>query len=104
MVEFLSKMLSHNQPALDALTEGLHRLTLHFPLIPLYLKMFIKLTEEFKKVPASVTELYERYFDLALGREDPDKGIEVLFDYLVKRRLLATLACEKFFLRKMWSL
>ena len=96
-IKFLSKILSHNQPALEALTEGLGKLSLHFPLIPLSLKMLIKLAEDSKEVPASITELYERYFDLALGREDPDKGIEVLFDYLVKRRFLATLAYEKFF-------
>ena len=43
-----------------------------------------------------MTELYDRFFDMILGREDREKGIQVLFDYLVKKRFLAELAYSEF--------
>ena len=47
--------------------------------------------------PSSITELYDRYFDLALGSEDyQKKGIEVLFDYHTKKQFLAALAYREF--------
>jgi hypothetical protein len=96
-INLLSKFLANNQLMLSALTEGLERLRLHFPLIPLSLRMLVSLAEESKEIPSSITELYERYFDLVLGRYDLDKGITVLFDYLVKKRLLGFFAYELFF-------
>jgi hypothetical protein len=47
-------------------------------------------------VPASLTELYERYTDVVLGKYDKNKGIEVLFDYTIKKRFLAALAYQEF--------
>ncbi len=54
------------------------------------------IVEEHKEIPASVTELYERYNDSVLGRYDKNKGIEVLFEYLIKKRFLSSLAFHEF--------
>lgn len=62
------------------------------PMVPLSLIFLLELVEEKKEIPASVTELYDRFSDIALGRWDKEKGIEVLFEYLVKKRFLASLA------------
>ena len=43
-----------------------------------------------------MTELFDRFFDMALGREDPDKGIENLWEYIVKKRFLGELANAEF--------
>ena len=76
--------------------ESLEKIQAQMLLVPLYLMLLIELVEEHKEVPASVTELYDRFFDMALGREDKEKGIEVLFDYLIKKKFLGALAYNEF--------
>lgn len=98
-VTYLSKMLAHNPSLFDSLRSGLERIRFHFPLIPLSLRMLVSIAEESKDVPASITELYDRFFDTAFGRDDSEKGIEVLFDYIVKRRFVASLAYAEFFVK-----
>lgn len=96
-VSLLSKLLLDDRRALAALTDGLESLSVQYPLNPLTLRMLVSLVEEAKEVPASITELYEQFFDIALGRYDFEKGIEVLFDYQSKGMLLANLAFSLFF-------
>src|SRR5690606_15420240 len=61
------------------------------------LQLLIELAESHREIPASVTELYDRFSDQVLGRFDKDKGIEVLFEYFIKKRFLANLAFNEFF-------
>ena len=76
--------------------ESLERIKAQILLVPLSLLLLVELVEEHKEIPASVTELYDRFFDMALGREDTEKGIKTLFDYLVKKRFLGVLAYHEF--------
>ena len=71
--------------------ESLEKIQAQILLVPLSLMLLVELVEEHREVPASVTELYDRFFDMALGREDREKGIEVLFDYHIKKKFLAEL-------------
>ncbi len=82
---------------LEALKSGLDRIKLQMPLTPLSLLLLVQLAEDHREIPASLTELYDRFCDMILGRYDKDRGIEVLFDYLVKKRFLAVLAYKEFF-------
>jgi hypothetical protein len=84
---------------LDALREGLEKIRFQIPIIPLSLVLLLEVVEEHQEVPASVTELYDRFIDVVLGREDKKKGIEVLFEYRVKKRFLADLAFNAFLCR-----
>ncbi len=52
--------------------------------------------KEHEEIPASVTELYDRFFDMVLGREDRKKGIEILFEYHIKKKFLGELAYQEF--------
>ena len=94
-LKLVSKLISDNE-ALAAMRESLEKIQTQVLLVPLSLMLLVELVEEHKEVPASVTELYDRFFDMALGREDREKGIEVLFDYLIKKRFLGTLAYREF--------
>ena len=76
--------------------EGLEKIQTQILLVPLSLMLLIELVEEHQEIPASVTELYDRFFDMALGKEDREKGIEVLFEYHIKKKFLATLAYREF--------
>ena len=75
---------------LNDLKDALDKIKYQIPIIPLSLMLLLTFVEEKKEIPASVTELYDRFFDLVLGREDRSKGIEVLFEYFVKKRFLSS--------------
>ena len=90
-----SKLISDHD-VLVAMQESLEKIQDQILLVPLSLMLLVELVEEHREVPASVTELYDRFFDMALGREDREKGIEVLFDYHIKKKFLAELAYREF--------
>jgi hypothetical protein len=92
----LIEKVQNNPLVVDHIRDGLDKMRYQIPMVPLSLILLIEIVEEHKEVPASVTELYERYGDSVLGRHDKDKGIEVLFEYLIKKRFLADLAYSEF--------
>lgn len=94
-IKLVSKLVNDHS-VLETMKESLQRIQNQIMLVPLSLMLLVDLVEEHKEVPASVTELYDRFFDMALGREDREKGIDVLFDYLIKKRFLSTLAYSEF--------
>ena len=79
--QLFSKLINDNK-VLAVVREILEKIRAQMFLVPLSLMLLIELVEEYKEVPASLTELYDRFFDMVLGREDREKEIEVLFDYL----------------------
>lgn len=93
----LFENITANHDVLKALKGGLDQIKNQIPMIPLSLMMLVDLVEEHKEIPASITELYDRYYDATLGKYDTKKGIEVLFDYLVKKRFASSLAYHEFF-------
>ena len=94
-LRLVSKLIS-DRDVLSAMRESLEKIQAQILLVPLSLMLLVELVEEHREVPASVTELYDRFFDMALGREDREKGIEVLFDYHIKKKFLAELAYTEF--------
>lgn len=81
---------------LQTLRGELNKIRFQIPMVPLSLILLLELVEENNEVPASITELYERYTDMVLGKHDKRKGIEVLFEYTVKKRFLAALGYKEF--------
>jgi GTPase SAR1 family protein len=92
----LIEKIHSNSDALTTLKNGLEHIRNQIPMVPLSLILLIEIVEEHKEIPASVTELYDRYHDSVLGRYDKEKGIEVLFEYLIKKRFLSELAFTAF--------
>lgn len=82
---------------LTSLKDGLNKISFKIPLVPLSLILLIRIVEDNKEIPASVTELYKQFTELMLGRWDQEKGIEVIFAYVAKNYFLANLAYEEFF-------
>ena len=93
----LFEKLVKRKEILSNLKDGLEKIKFQIPMVPLSLMLLIDLVEDNKEIPASVTELYDRFYDLMLGRWDSEKGIKVLFEYFVKRSFLAELAYKEFF-------
>lgn len=95
-LKLCTKLAKGGSQTIEVLKDGLERIKTQFPMVPLSLVFLIELIEQNKEIPASVTELYDRFFDITLGRWDNEKGLEVLFDYLVKKRFLSALAYKAF--------
>ena len=93
----LFEKLVNDIQVLDVLKDGLDKIKFQISMTPLSLLLLIELAENRRELPASVTELYDRFCDLILGRYDKEKGIEVLFEYLIKKRFLSTLAFKEYF-------
>lgn len=89
--------LVNNRQVLVSLKEGLEKMRYQIPMVPLSLILLVELAEEKKEIPASVTELYDRFFDLMLGRWDKEKGLDILFEYFRKRNFLTELAFKEFY-------
>ena len=94
-LKMVSKLAS-TPNILETMKESLEKIQSQILLVPLSLMLLVELVEEHKEIPASLTELYDRFFDMALGREDREKGIEILFDYRIKKKFLGTLAYSEF--------
>lgn len=92
----LFEKLHGNDELIQTLRGELNKIRYQIPMVPLSLLLLLELVEENREVPASLTELYERYTDIVLGRHDKRKGIEVLFEYTIKKRFLADLAYTEF--------
>ncbi len=95
-LQFLDKVIADTQ-VLEVLKDGLDAIKFQMALTPLSLYLLLEIAEAHKEIPASIVELYDRYCDLVLGRYDREKGIEVLFDYVVKKRFLSSLAYREFY-------
>ncbi|HAJ32740.1 MAG TPA: hypothetical protein DCK79_05145 [Candidatus Atribacteria bacterium] len=93
----LFEKLVQDENKLKCLKNCLEKITFQIPKVPLSLILLIELVEENKEIPASITELYERFSDLMLGRWDSEKGIKIIFEYIIKRNFLSELAFKEFF-------
>lgn len=96
----LFEKVAKSKEILDPLKYALSKIQSQIPMVPLSLMLLMELVENEKEVPASITELYERFFELMLGRWDREKGIKVLFEYYVKGSFLAELAYREYLEKK----
>jgi len=100
----LIKKIVRNPDSIEAVRKALQQVEQRIPLNPLSITLLLELVEEHKELPSSVTELYERFLDLALGRWDETKGLAVLFDYYTKKRFLSELAYVEFYKKERLSI
>ena len=92
----LVERVTSDSSVLTILKEGLARINHQMALTPLALEMLIDIAEAEREIPGSISEIFDRYSDLALGRFDSRKGMEVVFDYYIKKRFLSELAWREF--------
>ncbi len=96
IIKLCEKLVS-NKECLERIKKGLTDIKNQIPLIPLSLLLLIRVIEERKEIPASITEIYSKYFELVLGRWDIEKGLEILTDYIVCEHFISELAYEEFY-------
>ncbi len=93
------KNLNKEAKLLTSLKDELSNLKTQIQLYPLSFWLLLDLAEQNKEVPATITEIYAQYIDMALGARDHSKGINIFFDYKIKKYFLRKLAFEKFYLQ-----
>ena len=89
--------LVHDAEIVDILKEGIANLRSHMSLSPLSVSLLLDIAEAEREIPGTVGEIFEQYIDIALGRYDFERGIDVVFHYFVKKQMLSELAFHKFF-------
>lgn len=90
-LKLLDKLAGGNKDKLKVLKSGLEKIQFKMPMVPLSLILLFELVEQKREVPASVHELYDSLSDIALGRWEKDKGIEMLFEVSSEEALLGRL-------------
>ena len=95
-VEFFSKMVT-NPDTLEDLKDALEQIRANLALTPLTLLLLVQLAEGADEIPATIGELYDRFTDEVLGKNDFAKGLEVAFDYQIRKRFLAALSFDEFY-------
>ncbi|MCB1144532.1 MAG: AAA family ATPase [Leptospiraceae bacterium] len=81
----------------NIIVDSINKLGKNLPLTPISIILLVELIEQEKEIPASLVELYQRYLELVLGNIDSKKGLEVLFDFPIKEKLLSRLAFQEFY-------
>ena len=95
-IDFLHRSVK-DEELFRILDEGLKRDDLRISFIPLALELLIEIATIEREIPASITEIFERFTDSVLGRYDIAKGIDSVFEYFIKKKFLAELAWQEFF-------
>ena len=94
-LELVSRISNDSQVA-KIVQDGLLRINHQIILTPMTLELLVEVAEAEREIPGSKSEIFDRYTDIALGRYDSQKGIQVAFDFYVKKRFLAKLSWEEF--------
>ncbi|MFC1974083.1 NACHT domain-containing protein [Chloroflexota bacterium] len=84
----------------EILKSGLLHDEFKIQLTPLAIELLIEVATYEREVPASLVEIFERYTDVACGKYDKGRGIESVFEHHVKKRFLAELAWNEFYLKE----
>ena len=89
--------LVHDPEIVTILKEGILNLQTYMALSPLSVSLLLDIAEAEREVPGTIGEIFEQYMDIALGRYDIERGIEVVFQFFIKKQLLSELAWFEFF-------
>lgn len=97
-VEFIKNMAQKQSILLDNLEAKLFELEGQIPFYPLALRLLIEVVEKHKEVPASITELYNRYIGIIFGEYEISIELDRLFEPRIKRDFLTELSYEVFYI------
>jgi len=96
-IEFIKNMAQKHNILLDNLEKKLFELEGQIPFYPLALRLLIEVVEKHKEVPASITELYNRYIGIVFGEYELSVELDKLFEPRIKRDFLTDLSYEVFY-------
>ena len=95
-INFVKKIVKDNNNFLN-IEKNIKELENQIPFYPLALRLLVDIVKDKKEIPASITELYNRYMELIFGKYNTNISIDKLFEPKVKDIFFSSLAYECFF-------
>ena len=95
-IQLIDRLASDTATA-TIIKEGISNLQSHMTLSPLTISLLLDIAEAEREVPSTIGEIFDQYMDIALGRYDVERGLEVVFQYYIKKQMIAELAFTEFF-------
>lgn len=96
-INYIKKILEKNQILVGTLIKGIEQLKHQIPLYPMALSLLIEIAEKHQEIPASISELYKRFIEMALGQSNDDEHISAIFEPNIKREFLECISYQKFY-------
>jgi len=97
-INYIRSILGKNKILISSLLKGLEQLKHQIPLYPMSLSLLIEIAEKQHEIPASISELYKRYIEIALSQESDGEKIHVLFEPNIKKDFFESIAYEIYYL------
>lgn len=96
-MEFIRRMAEKNQKLMQGLLENIQQFQHQIPMTAMSLALLIEIAEKHNEIPASITDLYERYINMIIGVDDRNTEINQLFEPRYKLDFLTTVSYELFY-------
>lgn len=96
-IEFLKRMAGKNQNLINSLLKNIQELQHQIPMTPMSLVLLIEIAEKYNEIPASISELYDRYINMVIGVDNTDTNVTQLFEPRYKLYFLISISYELFF-------
>jgi hypothetical protein len=93
----IKKLAEQKNLLITNLENSLRELEGQIPFYPLALHLLVDVVEKHKEIPASITELYNRYISMVFGEYKVDTEIDKLFEPKIKKEFFSSFAYEIFF-------
>lgn len=95
----IKKLIQQKNILITNIEDSLKELEGQIPFYPLALKLLVDVVEKHQEVPASITELYNRYISIIFGEYKVDIEIDKLFEPKIKKEFFSSLAYNEFFIK-----
>lgn len=102
-IEFIKRMAGKNEELINGLLNNLQELQHQIPMTPMSLSLLVEIAEKHKEIPASISELYNRYIDMVMGVDNTNNEISQLFVPRYKIHFLLSVSYELFFQKNVSS-
>jgi len=96
--DFIKKMTKKQNILVSNLEKSLNELEGQIPFYPLALRLLVEVVDKHNEIPASITELYNKYIAIIFGELELSADIDKLFNPTIKREFFSELSYKKFFL------
>lgn len=96
-IEFIKRMAGKNQTLIKGLLKNIEELQHQIPMSAMSLALLVEIAEKHNEIPASITELYDRYINMVVGVDNRDMEINQLFEPRYKIDFLMTISYELFY-------
>lgn len=96
-IVLIKKLAEQKNLLISNLENSLRELEGQIPFYPLALRLLVEVIEKHKEIPASITELYNRYISIVFGEYKVETEIDKLFEPKIKKEFFSSLAYEIFF-------